>query len=131
LRKPAPNPLARSPSAPSSGPRELAPHPDADGSQGSRALLNAIAEERGRPHYSHRDYAEIVERLSEQLKEPLGPLFASAERLHANYYHNFLSPLNFKAHREQTLKLVEKLKALLTQGNGPESCSGSEGRGGS
>jgi hypothetical protein len=79
------------------------------------ALLNAIAEERGWPHYSHRDYAEIVEKLSEQLKEPLGPLFANAERLHANYYHNFLSPLNFEAHREQTLKLVEKLKALLTQ----------------
>jgi hypothetical protein len=95
------------------------------------ALLNAIAEERGWPHYSHRDYAEIVEKLSEQLKEPLGPLFANAERLHANYHHSFLSPLNFKAHREQTLKLVEKLKALLTQGNGPESCSGSEGRGGS
>jgi hypothetical protein len=79
------------------------------------ALLNAIAEERGWPHYSHRDYAEIVEKLSEQLKEPLGPLFANAERLHANYYHNFLSPLNFEAHREQTLKLVEKLKTLLTQ----------------
>jgi len=79
------------------------------------ALLNAIAEERGWPHYSHRDYAEIVEKLSEQLKEPLGPLFANAERLHANYYHNFLSPLNFEAHREQTLKLVEKLKALLIQ----------------
>jgi hypothetical protein len=79
------------------------------------AFLNAIAEERGWPHYSHRDYAEIVEKLSEQLKEPLGPLFANAERLHANYYHNFLSPLNFEAHREQTLKLVEKLKTLLTQ----------------
>jgi hypothetical protein len=79
------------------------------------ALLNAIAEERGWPHYSHRDYAEIVEKLSEQLKEPLGPLFANAERLHANYYHNFLSPLNFEAHREQTLKLIEKLKTLLTQ----------------
>jgi DNA-binding protein H-NS len=79
------------------------------------ALLNAIAEERGWPHYSHRDYAEIVEKLSEQLKEPLGPLFANAERLHANYHHSFLSPLNFKAHREQTLKLVEKLVALLRQ----------------
>ncbi len=80
------------------------------------ALLNAIAEERGWPHYSHKDYADIVEKLSEQLNEPLGPLFANAERLHANYYHSFLSPLNFKAHREQTLKLVEKLVALLRQG---------------
>jgi hypothetical protein len=79
------------------------------------ALLNAIAEKRKWPHYSHRDYAEIVEKLSEQLKEPLGPLFANTERLHANYYHNFLSPLNFEAHRQQTLKLIEKLRTLLTQ----------------
>ena len=79
------------------------------------ALLNAIAEKRKWPHYSHRDYADIVEKLSEQLKEPLGPLFANTERLHANYYHNFLSPLNFEAHRQQTLKLIEKLRTLLTQ----------------
>ncbi|AGT35959.1 MULTISPECIES: PaREP1 family protein [Thermofilum] len=79
------------------------------------ALLNAIAEKRKWPHYSHRDYADIVEKLSEQLKEPLGPLFANTERLHANYYRNFLSPLNFEAHRQQTLKLIGKLRTLLTQ----------------
>jgi recombinational DNA repair protein (RecF pathway) len=55
------------------------------------ALINAIAERRGWSHYSHRDYAEVIERLSEELKEPLGRLFASVERLHANYYHNFTS----------------------------------------
>jgi uncharacterized Zn finger protein (UPF0148 family) len=73
--------------------------------EATAALLNTIAEKRKWPHYSHRDYADIVEKLSEQLKEPLGPLFANTERLHANYYHNFLSPLNFEAHRQQTLKL--------------------------
>jgi hypothetical protein len=78
-------------------------------------LLNAIAENKKWPHYSHRDYADIVEKLSEQLKEPLGPLFANTERLHANYYHNFLSPLNFEAHRQQTLELVKKLIKLLRQ----------------
>ncbi|RSN76516.1 PaREP1 family protein [Candidatus Methanodesulfokora washburnensis] len=76
------------------------------------ALLNAIAEKKGWPHYSHRDYADIVEKLSEELKEPLGRLFASAERLHANYYHNFLTELNFEAHREDVLELLRKLKAL-------------------
>ena len=83
--------------------------------EATAALLNAIAEKRKWPHDSHRDYAEIVEKLSEQLKEPLGPLFANTERLHANYYHNFLSPLNFEAHRQQTLKLIEKLRTLLAQ----------------
>ena len=39
------------------------------------ALINAIAEERGWSHYTHRDYAEIIERLSEELGEPLGQAF--------------------------------------------------------
>ena len=76
------------------------------------ALINAIAERRGWSHYTHRDYAEIIERLSEELREPLGRLFASVERLHVNYYHNFLTKVNFEAHREDTLKLIQKLKTL-------------------
>jgi len=76
------------------------------------ALLNAIGEKRGWSHYTHRDYAEIVERLSEELKEPLGRLFAGVERLHANYYHNFLTKVNFEAHREDSLKLVRRLRSL-------------------
>ncbi|MDT7860066.1 MAG: PaREP1 family protein, partial [Candidatus Calditenuis sp.] len=76
------------------------------------ALINAIAERRGWSHYSHRDYAEVIERLSEELKEPLGRLFASVERLHANYYRNFLTKVNFDAHREDALKLMQLLKAI-------------------
>ena len=75
------------------------------------ALLNAIGEKRGWSHYTHRDYAEIVERLSEELKEPLSRLFAGVERLHANYYHNFLTKVNFEAHREDALKLVRRLRS--------------------
>ena len=77
------------------------------------ALLNAIGEKRGWNHYTHRDYAEIVERLSEELKEPLGRLFAGVERLHANYYHNFLTKVNFEAHKEDALKLMQKLRSLI------------------
>ena len=77
------------------------------------ALLNAIGEKRGWSHYTHRDYAEIVERLSEELKEPLGRLFAGVERLHANYYHNFSTRVNFEAHREDALKLMRKLRSLM------------------
>ena len=50
--------------------------------------------------------------MSEELKEPLGRLFASVERLHANYYHNFLTKVNFDAHREDALKLIQLLKAI-------------------
>jgi hypothetical protein len=76
------------------------------------ALINALAERRGWSHYTNRDYAEAVERLSEELKEPLGRLFTSVERLHANCYHNFLTKVNFDAHREDALKLVQPLKAI-------------------
>jgi hypothetical protein len=76
------------------------------------ALINAIAERRGWSHYSHRDYAEAIERLSEELKEPLGRLFASVERLHANYYLSFLTKVNFDAHREDAIKLMQLLKAI-------------------
>ena len=76
------------------------------------ALINAIAERRGWSHYSHRDYAEVIERLYEELKEPLGRLFASVEGLHANYYHNFLTKVNFEAHREDALKHMQLLKAI-------------------
>jgi hypothetical protein len=76
------------------------------------ALINAITERRGRSHYSHRDYAEVIERLSEELKEPLGRLFASVERLHANYNLNFLTKVNFDAHKEDAIKLMQLLKAI-------------------
>lgn len=77
------------------------------------ALINAIGERRNWNHYSHRDYSEIIERLSEELKEPLGRFFASVERLHANYYHGFLSRMNFEAHKEDAVKLIQKLKGLV------------------
>ncbi|AET33194.1 PaREP1 family protein [Pyrobaculum ferrireducens] len=75
------------------------------------ALLNAVAEKRGWRHYSHRDYAEIIERLSEELREPLGRLFACCERLHSN--HSFLTRVNFDAHREDALRLMEMLRRLV------------------
>ncbi|MBS7653004.1 MAG: PaREP1 family protein [Candidatus Bathyarchaeia archaeon] len=77
------------------------------------ALLNIIAERRGWRHYSHTDYTEIIEKLSNETREPLGRLFASAERLHANFYHNFLTKINFEAHRDDALDLIEKLKKIL------------------
>ncbi|MEM1610489.1 MAG: PaREP1 family protein [Sulfolobales archaeon] len=40
-------------------------------------------------------------------------LFSSAETLHANFYHNFLTRKTFEVHREDALKLIEKLKRYL------------------
>jgi hypothetical protein len=75
------------------------------------ALLNAIAEKRGWEHYSHRDYNVVVGRLyKESGDKELLTAFGMAERLHANFHHNFMDKEIFEAHREEVLKLVEKLK---------------------
>ena len=78
------------------------------------ALFNAIAEKRGMPHYSHRDYAVIIEALYAETKDKeLLVGFSLAERLHANFYHNFMKRESFELHRDAVLKLVEKLKRFL------------------
>ncbi|AEA13680.1 PaREP1 domain containing protein [Thermoproteus uzoniensis 768-20] len=78
------------------------------------ALLNAIAEKRGWEHYSHRDHAVAINRLYRESKDrELVVGFSLAERLHANYYHNFMELEEFELHREAVLKLVEKLKKFL------------------
>ena len=78
------------------------------------ALLSAVAERRGLRHFSHRDYAEVVEILHEESGDGDIPrLFASAERLHANFYHGFLREASFRIHRSDVLTLVEKLKKFL------------------
>ena len=74
------------------------------------ALLSAIAEQRGWRHQHHRDYSDIIEKLAEELNAPeIARLFASAERLHANYYHNFLRPETFRVHRTDVEKLIDKV----------------------
>ncbi len=79
------------------------------------ALLNALAEKRGWPHYSHRDYAVAVERLYiETGDKELVIGFSLAERLHSNFYYNFLSPQGFQLRREAVLMLIQKLKKLVT-----------------
>jgi len=78
------------------------------------ALLNAVVERRGRPHYTHRDYAVLIDELYEETGDrELVVWFGMAERLHANFYHNFMGKRQFDLHREAVLKLVEKLRALV------------------
>ena len=78
------------------------------------ALLNAIAEKRGLPHYSHRDYAVIIDVLYRETKDrDLVVGFSLAERLHANFYHNFMSKDQFDLHRKEVLKLIKKLREMI------------------
>ncbi len=79
------------------------------------SLLNAIAVKKGWPHYSHRDYSEIIERIAEELNKPeISKWFALAERMHANYYHNFIRSRHlFENYRQDILKLVKILKEYI------------------
>ncbi|MEM4970304.1 MAG: PaREP1 family protein [Sulfolobales archaeon] len=77
-------------------------------------LLNAIGERERLPHYSHRDLKEISLYLTEKTGDPdYTRLFSSTETLHANFYHNFLTRKTFEIHREDALKLIEKLRRYL------------------
>ena len=78
------------------------------------ALLNAIGEKEGLPHYTHRDLKEISLYLTKKKKDPeYTRLFSSTETLHANYYHNFLDEETFNIHKEDAEKLIQKIKELL------------------
>jgi len=80
------------------------------------SLLNAIAEVRGWEHYSHRDYDVIVQNLYEETSDKeLVLYFGMAERLHANFYNNFMSKEVFELHRDYVLKLINKLKEFIKQ----------------
>ncbi len=81
------------------------------------ALLNAIGVIRREPHYSHRELSLLVEKLAIELKRPeLSKLFAVAERLHANFYHNFIkSKETFEEYVKDIIKLVKILKEYLQQ----------------
>jgi GH35 family endo-1,4-beta-xylanase len=41
--------------------------------------------------------------------------FGMAERLHANFYNNFMSKETFELHRDYVLKLINKLKEFIKQ----------------
>jgi len=78
------------------------------------ALLSAIAEAKKLPHYTHRDLWDVVETIVEETKNPeYSTLFSLAERLHANFYHNFMKRESFEKHREGVLKLIEMLRRYL------------------
>ena len=78
------------------------------------SLLNIVGEREGLPHYTHRDLRDVVEFLAMRENDPeYSRLFSSAEALHANLHHNFMSEMSFKAHRDDAIKLIRKVKELL------------------
>ena len=78
------------------------------------ALLNAIAELKGWGHYSHRDYDVIIGRLYKETGDrSILTNFGMVERLHANFYHNFMDKEEFEIHRQAALELIGKLREFV------------------
>ena len=76
--------------------------------------VKAIAEERGWEHYRHHHLAEAISRLVAETGDvELSLLYASAERLHANFYEGFMTEAEVRAHAENARKLITKLRGLL------------------
>ena len=73
------------------------------------ALLNIIGEKKNMPHFTHRDYWEIMNQIIDDTRdEALTELFALAEKLHANFSHNFIPEHQFSIYSKK-VKYIQKL----------------------
>ena len=70
--------------------------------------------EQGELAKASEDLWGIVNNLAVKDQE-LPQLLHAAERLHANYYHNFMDQELFREDQEKTEKLIHKLQELIEQ----------------
>ena len=76
--------------------------------------VKAVAEERGWEHYRHHHLSEAISRIVAETGDvEFSLLYASAERLHANFYEGFMTEAEVRAHAENARKLIAKLRGLL------------------
>ena len=87
----------------------------------SHAVM-AAAQQNGWPYGSHRAMKSTARRLAEQHEEPLllGG-FVSAEKFHANFYHDFMEDFELDGDRPLVRDFVHRMIALLpSNGAKPE-----------
>ena len=81
----------------------------------SHAVM-AAAQQHGWPYGSHRAMKTAVLRLSEQYDDPLLPGgFVSAEKFHANFYHDFMEDFDLEGDRPMVRDFVHRVTALLPE----------------
>ena len=93
--------------------------------QGSEKLWGAatqvvmeMAHQRGWDYGSHRAMKNAVERLSQELADPLISLeFGFAEKFHRNFYHNFMEDFELDADRPRVHDFVARM--LVYHDRGP------------
>ena len=85
----------------------------------SRAVM-AVAQQHGWPYGSHRAMKNAAQQLAERYEDPLllGG-FVSAEKFHANFYHDFMEDFELNGDRPLVQDFVNRVIALLSE-NGVE-----------
>jgi uncharacterized protein (UPF0332 family) len=80
----------------------------------SHAVM-AVAQRRGLPFGSHSALKEVVQRLSEDTGDrALIGEFSTAEKFHANFYHDFMEGFQLNADRPVIREFVTRVLALLS-----------------
>jgi len=80
------------------------------------SLLNIIGEVKKVPHYTHRDYWEIMNIIVRETNDyELNELLALAEKLHANFYHNFIPSDLFEMYARRINVLIKKLLKYISK----------------
>ena len=79
----------------------------------SHAMM-AVAQQRGWRYNRHRDLAKGSEMLAEEMGDAsIADRFAIAEKLHANFYHDFMEDHEFDYARERVRAFIERVLALV------------------
>ncbi len=72
---------------------------------------------RGWPHGQHRHLYEVAQRLADEVGDnQIRARFAIASDLHANFYEDYLRPIDVQFHLNEVTQLVQRIEAILSDG---------------
>ena len=74
-------------------------------------MIKVVAVTRGWRHFSHAELRVVIRNLYQETgDEEYVSLFSTAERLHANFYEDFIEADSIDALAGEAVRLVEKLQ---------------------
>jgi len=70
----------------------------------------------GKPISRHDELRSFIQSLASALKrEDIVKWFRACERLHSNFFHNFMDEETFEEHRAEAEKLIDMLQRLVAE----------------
>ena len=87
--------------------------------------LMAVAKQRGWRSGKSNNRADVVERLSAELQDPsLESEFVAAEKLHANFYHDFMEEPELTRTRRIANRFILRILEIVENSEGVEPGNG-------